>query len=83
MEGRSPESEWKVEKKALRRIWDTDTTDVGTLRLEREARAGGQDMEGAQSGDVEAVACEPCFPVWLPVGGVLALAPLLEMWGGC
>lgn len=27
--------------------------------------------------------CEPCFPVWLPVGGVLALAPLLEMWGGC
>lgn len=53
MGGRSPESGSKVEKKALRRIWDTETTDAGTPWLEREARAGVQDMEGAQSGEAK------------------------------
>lgn len=40
-----------------------------------------QDTEGAQSGGREVGVYEPCFPVWLPAGGVLVLAPLLEMWG--
>lgn len=82
MGGRSPESGRKVQKKALRRIWDRDNG-----RRDTVARKGGSSW-GAGHGRCpvwgsEVGVCEPCFPVWLPVGGVLALAPLLEMWGGC
>lgn len=52
MGGRSPESGSKVEKKALRRIWDRDNG-----RRDTVARKGGsswvQDMEGAQSGEAK------------------------------